>query len=490
MRTSTILALASALLLSGCITAYEPTTGAPAFMPARTVRPAPPPPAVPVVSIVPHEIQPPPAIPDTPAGRQLGFLVRILSTGDTRDMEDRFAPAFLQQVPGAQLERIVHEWRRDELGVGPVDLVQVEQEAPDSLTAFVRGITGRYSQIRMNVDDRGRIAGLLLAPAIGFRPGIVETWGQFDDQLAGLPGQLAFGAWELLPPAGDAEPGTLRPIHTVNESAQLSIGSTFKLYLLGTLAEAVQEGRASWTDEIEVLDELKSLPSGQMQLDLEGTIYQLSRVAELMISISDNTATDHLLAYLGRDPVEQYMARLHSQPGRNRPFLSTMEFFRLKLGPDRVNVAARYAEADESTRRAMLAPGGEVAEASPSLVAAAIWRTPFEIDRIGWFASASDLAELMRDLRRIEQQEDMEPLSRALRRNPGLAFDPRTWTSIAYKGGSEPGVLNMTWLLRRHDDRWFIMTMTWNDPRRGVETRRMAEIVGAAAGLLAEEGLR
>jgi hypothetical protein len=164
-----------------------------------------------------------------------------------------------------------------------------------------------------------------------------------------------------------------------------------------------------------------------------------------------------------------------------------MDAFRLKLGPDRT-LPDRYTAADEATRRAMLAPGGAVATAAPNLLAASLWRIPFHIEDVEWFASTADLCRVMADLHRLEQLPGLEPLGRILRINPGLQFDSRAWRSVAYKGGSEPGVLNMTWLLERTDGRWFALSLTWNDPRKDVDLKAAAELAGAGVGLLGQTG--
>lgn len=494
--------------LAGCVTAYEPITGTPPGVPTpppqRTARPAEPVRAATQTPVSLRQPLPPAAAPATPAGRQLTWLKNALATGDTRNLEQRFATEFLQQTPAAQIERLIHEWRRDELGAGPVDLAQLEEgETPASLTAFVRGITGRYSQLRLSVDERGRIDTLLLAPAIGFQPGLIETWGRLDDQIAALPGEVSFAAYELAIGTGQALPASaLTPVHTFAPAQQLSIGATFKLYILGALAQAVADGRASWDDEIEILDDLKSLPAGgaggggQLHLQPQGLLFPARHFARLMMMHSDNSAADHLIDFLGREAVEAYMRRVHSQPAYNTPFLTTMEFFRIKLGPDRATLAPQYIAADVPTRRAMLREGGAVARSTPSLAAASLWRTPFFIEPAplpaaggaGWFASSEDLAAVWTDLHRLEQQEGMETLSQIMRANRGLILDRAVWHSIAYKGGSEPGVVSMSWLLERADDRWFILTLTWNDPNRPIELRRATDLVAGAAGLLAQEG--
>jgi len=39
-----------------------------------------------------------------------------------------------------------------------------------------------------------------------------------------------------------------------------------------------------------------------------------------------------------------------------------------------------------------------------------------------------------------------------------LTFDAQIWPYVGFKGGSEMGVLSGTWLMQRHDDRWFIFS--------------------------------
>jgi beta-lactamase class A len=350
--------------------------------------------------------------------------------------------------------------------------------SPDELVVLlVSSANDRYTQLRLATDAQGRITGLLLSPAVDVDTGDIPTWERLDQRLSALRGSASLAAMDVTDPARPA------PVHEFRPDQRLAVGSTFKLYILGALAEMIRAGEASWDEPLAIKDDLKSLPGGRMQLEMEATEFPLSRYAELMIAVSDNTAADHLLAFIGRRRVEDYVAA-HSAPDpRNVPLLSTMEMFKLKLGPDR-GLAGRYGAADEATRRTMLAPEGEVTATVPSFAAAALWRAPYEIGRIEWFFTTAELAGVMADLHRLEQQPGMEPLHRILRQNPGLSFDRERWTSVAYKGGSEPGVLNMTWLLERDDGRVFAVSITWNDVKEPVELARLAELAGAAVRLL------
>ena len=69
-----------------------------------------------------------------------------------------------------------------------------------------------------------------------------------------------------------------------------------------------------------------------------------------------------------------------------------------------------------------------------------------------WFVSNQKLCQLINQVAEL-------PLFTV---NPGLA-DKNDWTKIAYKGGSEPGVLNLTtWLQARNGD-VYCVSVTWND---------------------------
>ena len=80
----------------------------------------------------------------------------------------------------------------------------------------------------------------------------------------------------------------------------------------------------------------------------------------------------------------------------------------------------------------------------------------------------------------------MEPLSKALRMSQGLSPDTRAWNSIAFKSGSEPGVLAMVWLLERNDGRWFALSLIANDPKQAINQDELNTYASAAIRLLAE----
>ena len=418
-------------------------------------------------------------------------MLKVLNGAPIGDPTEKFTPRFLEQVPPAELTKALTNIRKEAFDGGRVMLVQVEDALrDDSLSGVITGEgSERYLSVFIALDDKTwKIAGLRFAPTFGGQASPAD-WNAFGGEAGKLKGGVSFGAYELVPRDMAKPKGALRllPIYEFGEGKRLAIGSTFKLYVLGALAEEAAAGQLSWDAPLAIQDVYKSLPSGKMQDIAPGTEFSTSHFATQMISISDNTATDHLLHRVGRDKVEAYMSRLNGDPQRSFPFLTTFEMFTIKLSDDRT-LAARYGEADEATRRDMLRPEGEVGKARPNILLAQAWNTPTEIERVEWFATAPECCQAMADLRRLEQLPGMEPLGKALRTNPGMPFDENTWTSVAFKGGSEPGVLNTTWLLERDDGRWFALSVGWNDPKSTLDQDRLLQLAASGVKLLEQEG--
>ena len=107
------------------------------------------------------------------------------------------------------------------------------------------------------------------------------------------------------------------------------------------------------------------------------------------------------------------------------------------------------------------------------------------VDTIEWFASPTELCALLADLRAIWRQPGQQPVRDALTINPGLNMGE--WSTIAFKGGSEPGVLSMAWLLEDADGGWYAMCIAANNTESEVNQQRIFGLAMSAAELLAKE---
>ncbi len=90
----------------------------------------------------------------------------------------------------------------------------------------------------------------------------------------------------------------------VNADTPLAIGSTFKLSVLTALREQIEAGKHMWSETLRVRPEWKSLPSGLLHQFPDHAVVSVRTLAQLMIAVIDNTATDVLIRLIGRESVE------------------------------------------------------------------------------------------------------------------------------------------------------------------------------------------
>jgi hypothetical protein len=259
----------------------------------------------------------------------------------------------------------------------------------------------------------------------------------------------------------------------------------FKLYVLGALNEAVVAGRASWSEPLAIRDRWKSLPTGTLQNEPAGTTLPLSRYADLMISISDNTATDHLIHRLTRRAVERQLAAFgHDDPAGTTPLLTTREFFALKLVayPTLANV---YAALPRTVRPLLLPAIGRL-----PLDGAEPWTAPRALDTVEWFGSPSDVCDAYAGLHRQALRPGGEPVAHALSLNDGgIALDRDEYPEIWFKGGSEVGVYDLTYRVRTADGRTLVTSVMLSDPEAAlVDATVLPEAQALIRGALAMAG--
>jgi len=357
-----------------------------------------------------------------------------------------FSQAFRDQVPEAQFQGIVAQL---EAQFGP--LIGLENISPLSATAaevqirFERGLAS--GNVSLEDAAPNYVNGFLLT---GVEP-VNDTVEALLEDITALPGEANLLIARL-------DSGERVAAH--NADMPLALGSTFKLYVLSALAQSIAAGAHGW-DEVVPLTR-SSFPSGILQEWPEGAPITLHTLATLMISISDNTATDELIAILGRDAVEAEVAASgHYDPDLMSPFMTTREMFVLKAGAE--DEIDAFRGADSETRLAMLDALSDV-ERSEQEIMAAFTGGPNAID-IEWFATPRDIAAVFSRLRNDETALG------AMGVNTAVADAERAnWDYIGFKGGSEPGVLNFSYLLQDTDGNWSVVTMGWNNPAATVET--------------------
>lgn len=432
--------------------------------------------AVPAFAQAPAQTPAPaPAVSPAPALQQrAGELVALLNGGG--DPAAMLAPEFLAQVPEAQLRALSSQVTGS---VGKALRIASFQPVNGTgarlVMAFERG-TATMTLV-VAPDAAGKITGLRIMGVETAADAALTSLDGVADAMARLPGKANFAAFDL--GKGPAKALT----KGLNTRDRLAIGSTFKLAVLATLVREIEAGKRSWDDKI-VLGAAE-LPGGRFTAMPAGTSVPLRALAEAMISVSDNSATDALILALGRERIEATLPLLGWMSPANRPFLTTMELFKLK-GVQGGALGTRYLAMGDKAKRALLA--GEVAT-TPGKAVGALFADgkPVRIDSLEWFASPLELATAMEWFRRHQSTAAGKEALRIMAINPGpLSSLKAQYPYVGYKGGSEPGVISMTMLMQDKAGGWHALTAGWNDPAAAVDETRFAALVRRAAEIMAK----
>lgn len=377
-----------------------------------------------------------------------------------------FAPTFLAQIPAAQMEAI---GRQLVAQYGPAKSVSnIDARSATGATValdFDRAVV--RLAVALESAPPNRVTGLLVVAAEVKGDNLAAV----AREMQALPGHASIAVAEL---------GGTPPTSVLSEAAgtPLAVGSAFKLFLLAELSRAIKAGERRWSDVVPLGSH--SIPTGLLQGWPERSPLTLHSLAALMISQSDNSAADTLLSLLGRERVEALLPDLGIRdPGRLRPLLSTREAALLKAGGDG-SLGGRWTSAGEGERRALLA-GPLAVMRSDTVDTSKLMSAPNLIESVEWFASASDLIRVMDWLR---TNGDTQTLA-ILAINPGIPQSTASdFAFVGYKGGSETGVMNMTFLLRGRKGDWHAVAATWNNASHPLDEARFQSLVSRVVTLL------
>lgn len=239
----------------------------------------------------------------------------------------------------------------------------------------------------------------------------------------------------------------------IDADAPLAVGSSFKLSYIAALADAVQAGRLSWAQIVTLQTKWRALPTGILQDWPADAPLTVEALAGLMISLSDNTATDAIMDLVGRDAIQKYAYG-------NDPILTPREYLVLS-GDDQTDARQRFlagAPAErigilKSIATAPLPQSGEIGVVSPS---------PLE-----WRYSARQLCTLMERVHGLP----------VMQINPGVA-GRSDWQEIAFKGGGDHGVFNLTTRLAPTSGEPYCLSVTVNSGHDLNETQIVAALTG------------
>jgi len=399
----------------------------------------------------------------SPALRSRSEQLVILLRGQG-DPAQTFTAAFLAQVPPAQVRAIAQAL------AGQYGAVRgVARIAPASALGGAVDMDFERATVHLSVSLEPQAPFLINGLFVTGADVRGDTLAAVIGEVRALPGAASVAVARLV----DGPPAILAGLEP---DRPLGIGSGFKLFILAELSRQIRAGRRHWSDVV-ALDR-RSIPTGVLQSWPAGSPVTLHTLAAQMISVSDNSAADTLLATLGRENVERMMATLGvAAAARNRPLISTLEMAAIKTGPEAGLQAWRAA--DEAGRRALLARDYGAIDAS-RIDIGRFAGNPIALD-VEWFASPADMVRVMDWLRR----EGGEEARAILAINTGLGPPLRGELAyVGFKGGSEPGLFNLTWLVRNRAGTWHVVTASWNNPAAPVEEARLIALMVRAIQLV------
>lgn len=404
------------------------------------------------------------------AQRGIDWFVSILNgvALTARDYELRFDEGFRDRVDFEAMQAVLTDLR----SAAPFRVVDREGDGRRG-EAIIASESGERARVVAQFDARGRFTTLLVQP--DETPTLEDPPGSVDEAFTRLDelGDLRALSAEIVD-------GSCLPVESVSAGEPAPLGSVFKLYVLAAVSEAVSAGEVDWEDTFTIEERLRSIPTGDLQNREPGSEITVGEAARLMISISDNTAADHLVDLLGREEVETVQGEYgNSAAGLNIPFLTTRELAALKVGPASGLRNPQWIEGDEIARRAILEQIGDI---TPDDLPLQEWTDPIDPDTVEWFASPEDLCSLA--IRLLERSEAVPEVSAILEVNPGIPAATGTWDRIWFKGGSEPGLLAVWWVTES-DGRVFVTSGSVVNPKETIDEQQAILLFAAARDLLA-----
>ena len=381
-----------------------------------------------------------------------------------------FSDQFRKAVPDEQLAKVLADvFNHAGRCVGVEPAADNQQSTGQFVLTFENGSTCT-SHLSIASTPPHLVEGFFIGPL----ERSATTFADLKTELKKLPGTTSLFAAELTS-------SDLKPLAELNADKPMAIGSAFKLYVLAELLLEIKAGQRHWEDLVTLTEASRSLPGGFLQSWPVGSPVTLHTLASLMISQSDNTATDNLIRTLGRVKIESMLSVAgNSKFSLNQPFLTTLEMFKIKGDPSH-KLAEEYLGGSNDARRQMLED--PIAKMSRDRID--FPHSPSHIDTIEWFATTKDLARAMLWLKNQTGDASTRGGREVLAINPGLQFSRQKWSYIGYKGGSEPGVLNLTYLLQQAgtSDRWLVVSLTWNNPDHALDEGAFFPLVQQAVEL-------
>lgn len=386
-----------------------------------------------------------------------------ISKNSKFDYQNSFHKDFKKEIPKKKIDSVFHYLFNEYGPCNSVNLQTKDGQTGTFVTTHPNKVKLRFSISLKKENTQSKISGLVFTGKL-LAPVKINELSELKSILDTKEGSYSF----LLKNITDDE-----VLYSYEHLKKRSLGSVFKLYILGTLKEKMGEENL-WQKNLSIKESLKSLPGGVMQNYENGSLYSTKEFATKMISISDNTATDHLLNFVGPKNVYSFLSseNLNSFSSLNHPFLSSLDFFKARAFFTK-KMATEYANSSFDKRLKML-KGLKISRVD-LMKKLNGWKKPRSIDEVQWFASANDICALYKKLDSYHDKDLYDVLSV---NTPFVDLSKsKKWNYAGYKGGSEPGVLEMSYLLKGNNNKSYCLYLGGNNPKNAIKQEEFMSLI-------------
>lgn len=428
-------------------------------------------------------------LPNTPAANEFAWIVEQLSNSTTSiaDINTHFHPDALSAVSATEWQNFFQTLRSSVPNAQIIDMVTVTPN-------MVRAIIG---------DSNDPARGFFVTVNTSYPESLITGWSAQAFPQNGtqtLPVDAALNYEDVSEKFSSMAQNTSLLVAKIesnvcrarldhNSRVPQPTGSIFKVWVLGALANAIDNGSISANARLPFLAS-EVVPAGSTINNISpGTQIPLSDMAALMMGRSDNTATDHLHELVGRTAIESILRPFNN---RNRsgltPFLSVNEQFQIFWGltPTQAN---QYASANDADQRQIL--DDVIVPLGP--VTTFLNNNENALRTSSWQASALDVCSAIAGLRRFDKQSDAFAIvDLAYGAEAVLTTVRNKWDRVWSKGGSLANangnyVLTLSWLFES-DDRgaYAVVFMANNEDGSAIELGPMFSLASRVAEILDE----
>jgi hypothetical protein len=410
-------------------------------------------------------------IPSGTVGAQLDWFIGELAAGEnttTAEVTEHFTPTYVANQTAAGLANFINLLRTS-YPDGYVS--EVMTATPIRVVAQLRSPANSnigILQLNTRVADQQQIS---LVGVSGFSGNVQFVYDRTLTMAQAADKFTTFAPATGLLVARIDDQNRCQVIEGRNEDTLLATASIFKLWVLGGLARSIADGDATAADPI-ALAAPDFAPSGVINVEPPGTVFDAIDMARLMMGLSDNTATDHLHTHVGRGAIDAIVrATGVANPEVLTPLLNINEQFRLFLVIE-LAAAFDYLADTEEGQEAFL-PQLDGPLAGPD----APGSTPYfhtQLLTLGtWRATPLDICRTFAHLRGF-RGEALEVVDAALGASAGQPNVRNAWDRVWYKGGSLAQATNQynvwthAWMLERNGEQPYVLVSMANSPDGGI----------------------